>query len=64
MEKKLTPYFAFVTIALKMITAMSAAIGAIYADGPVIVERAEAVAKSYPGFWEDYAALGGKIEFL
>ena len=44
--------------------AMSAAIGAIYADGPVIVERAEAVAKSYPGFWEDYAALGGKIEFL
>ncbi len=44
--------------------AMSAAIGAIYADGPVIIERAEAVAKSYPGFWEDYVALGGKIEFI
>ena len=26
-EKKFTPYFAFVTIALKMITAMRAAIG-------------------------------------
>ena len=44
--------------------AMSAAIGAIAADGPVTIENAEAVAKSYPNFWEDYAALGGQIEFL
>ena len=44
--------------------AMSAAIGAIAADGPVIIENAEAVAKSYPNFWEDYAALGGQIEFI
>ncbi|HWS43483.1 MAG TPA: 3-phosphoshikimate 1-carboxyvinyltransferase [Pseudoflavonifractor sp.] len=39
--------------------AMMAAIAATRADGPVTLRGAEAVRKSYPNFWEDYAALGG-----
>ena len=31
-------------------------------DGDIIIEGAEAVNKSYPGFWEDYKLLGGKTE--
>ena len=37
--------------------AMSAAVMACYASRPVTVEGAECVAKSYPGFWNDFAAL-------
>jgi 3-phosphoshikimate 1-carboxyvinyltransferase len=33
--------------------AMTAAVAAAYCTGPVEVQGAEAVAKSYPGFWED-----------
>ncbi len=40
---------------------MAAAVGASFADGPVKIEGAEAVNKSYPGFWKDYEKLGGKI---
>ena len=42
--------------------AMSAAIASILCTGPVTVKGAEAVAKSYPKFWEHFSALGGQIE--
>ena len=41
--------------------AMSAAIAALASDGPVILHGAQAVNKSYPAFWDDYARLGGKV---
>ena len=37
--------------------AMSAAVMACYSDRPVTVEGAECVAKSYPGFWDDFESL-------
>ena len=37
--------------------AMSAAVMACYAGVPVTVEGAECVAKSYPGFWDDFESL-------
>ena len=40
---------------------MSAAVAATVCAGPVTVLGAEAVNKSYPGFWRDFAALGGKV---
>ncbi|MBR5021906.1 MAG: 3-phosphoshikimate 1-carboxyvinyltransferase [Oscillospiraceae bacterium] len=42
--------------------AMSAAIAATIADGPVTILGAECVSKSYPAFWQVYKALGGKYE--
>ena len=42
---------------------MAAAIAAICADSPVIILGAEAVNKSYPAFFDDYRALGGKCSF-
>jgi 3-phosphoshikimate 1-carboxyvinyltransferase len=39
--------------------AMMAAIAATRANGPVKLRGADAVRKSYPNFWDDYAALGG-----
>lgn len=42
--------------------AMSAAIAATVADGPVTVIGAECVSKSYPAFWQVYKELGGKYE--
>lgn len=42
--------------------AMSAAIAATVCQKPVTVLDAAAVNKSYPLFWEDYRALGGKYE--
>ncbi len=42
--------------------AMSAAIAACASKGEVIIDGAEAVEKSYPGFWDDFEALGGIIE--
>lgn len=41
--------------------AMSLAIAATVADGDVIIDDAECVSKSYPGFWDDYKSLGGNI---
>ncbi len=41
---------------------MSAAIAALRAEGPVTILGAEAVNKSYPTFFDDFARLGGKIE--
>ena len=42
--------------------AMSAAIAATVANGPVTVLGAECVAKSYPTFWQEFERLGGKYE--
>ncbi len=42
--------------------AMSMAVASIKCRKPLIVQGAEAVAKSYPVFWDDFAALGGKYE--
>ncbi|MBO5952558.1 MAG: 3-phosphoshikimate 1-carboxyvinyltransferase [Oscillospiraceae bacterium] len=42
--------------------AMSAAIAATAATGPVTVLGCECVSKSYPGFWEEYKRLGGQYE--
>jgi 3-phosphoshikimate 1-carboxyvinyltransferase len=42
--------------------AMALAVAALGADGRVIIEEAECVAKSYPGFFEDLAQLGGKLD--
>ena len=44
--------------------AMMLAIAATCAAGDVTITGAECVAKSYPNFWEDYAALGGRVERL
>ena len=42
--------------------AMAAAIAATACNEPVVILNAECVSKSYPKFWEDYKALGGKYE--
>ena len=41
---------------------MSAAIAATACQGPVTIRGAEAVNKSYPGFWKDFQALGGQTD--
>ena len=43
---------------------MAAAIAAARCAGPVTILGAEAVSKSYPGFWDDYRMLGGKFDVL
>lgn len=40
---------------------MALAIAATRAEGPVLIHGSEAVAKSYPTFFHDYAALGGDV---
>lgn len=42
---------------------MASAIASTMADGEITVTGAEAVAKSYPDFWTDFASLGGNVEF-
>ncbi|MCI9468102.1 MAG: 3-phosphoshikimate 1-carboxyvinyltransferase [Oscillospiraceae bacterium] len=42
--------------------AMMAAVAATVCAAPVTVLGAECVRKSYPGFWDDYKALGGQLE--
>ena len=42
--------------------AMSAAIAATVANGPVTILGAQCVNKSYPSFWEVYSSLGGSYE--
>ncbi len=42
--------------------AMSAAAASVICDAPVQLDGAEAVAKSYPAFWQDIAKLGVKID--
>ena len=42
--------------------AMSGAIAATVADGPVTILNADSVNKSYPKFWDEYRRLGGNYE--
>ena len=42
--------------------AMSLAIASIQCRGPVTLVGTECVEKSYPGFWRDFAAVGGQYE--
>ena len=42
--------------------AMAAAVAATVCREPVTILGADAVRKSYPGFWEDYRSLGGSYE--
>lgn len=44
--------------------AMSAAILATACSKPVVIEGAEAVNKSYPGFFDDFRRLGGKADVI
>jgi 3-phosphoshikimate 1-carboxyvinyltransferase len=41
--------------------AMMAAVAATGCQQPVTITGAQCVAKSYPNFWEDYEALGGRV---
>lgn len=41
---------------------MSAAVGALAADGPSLLGPAEAVGKSFPGFWDALRELGAEVE--
>jgi 3-phosphoshikimate 1-carboxyvinyltransferase len=42
--------------------AMACAIAALRADGPVLIEAAQAVNKSYPAFYQDLAWLGAIVD--
>ena len=42
--------------------AMMAATAACISSGEITISGAEAVNKSYPGFYRDYRALGGEID--
>ena len=44
--------------------AMSAAIASILCRQPVLIKDAQAVSKSYPGFFDDFRLLGGSISVL
>ena len=43
---------------------MAAAIASTMSDGEFIITDAEAVTKSYPDFWKDFAALGGNYKII
>jgi len=43
---------------------MAAAVAAAACDAPVTILGAEAVSKSYPGFFDDYKRLGGEVHVL
>lgn len=42
--------------------AMSFAVAALAADGKTVIEHAEVVNKSYPGFWDDLKSIGVKLD--
>ncbi len=42
--------------------AMAGALAAINASGPVTINDAGCAAKSYPGFFEDFIAIGGQVD--
>jgi 3-phosphoshikimate 1-carboxyvinyltransferase len=44
--------------------AMSCAIASLGADGPTVIEDAEAVDKSYPDFFDDMQSLGAKLKIM
>jgi 3-phosphoshikimate 1-carboxyvinyltransferase len=44
--------------------AMAAAVAALRANGPVLIEKAEAINKSYPDFFKDLEKLGASVHVL
>jgi 3-phosphoshikimate 1-carboxyvinyltransferase len=44
--------------------AMAMAVAALRAEGPVQIEKADAVNKSYPAFYKDLSALGASVHVL
>lgn len=42
--------------------AMTATVASLICDTPVEIDAAEAIGKSYPRFFDDFAALGGRLE--
>jgi 3-phosphoshikimate 1-carboxyvinyltransferase len=44
--------------------AMAAAVAALRADGPVLIEKADAINKSYPDFFKDLEELGAGVRVL
>lgn len=44
--------------------AMSMAVASAKCSAPLVIKGAECVSKSYPNFWEDFKALGGKFEVI
>jgi 3-phosphoshikimate 1-carboxyvinyltransferase len=44
--------------------AMATAIAALRSEGPVMIEKAEAINKSYPAFFDDLTAMGASIHIL
>ena len=44
--------------------AMATAVAALRAKGPVLIEKADAVNKSYPGFFEDLIKFGASVHVL
>jgi 3-phosphoshikimate 1-carboxyvinyltransferase len=42
--------------------AMACAVAALRADGPVVIEEAEAINKSYPDFYDDIRSLGAVVQ--
>ncbi len=44
--------------------AMATAVAALRANGPVQIEKADAINKSYPDFFDDIAALGASVHVL
>ena len=43
---------------------MATAVAALRADGPVRIEEAEAINKSYPAFFDDLAKLSASVHVL
>lgn len=41
---------------------MALAAAALKSDGTIVINNAEAVAKSYPDFFEDLKSIGGKVD--
>ena len=44
--------------------AMACAVAALKADGPVVIEDAEAIEKSYPDFYRDIQTLGANVNII
>ncbi len=44
--------------------AMALAVAALRADGPVQIEKADAIRKSYPGFFQDLSKIGVSVHVL
>ncbi len=43
---------------------MAASVAALYAKGETVIENAQAVNKSYPGFFSDFQKLGGRADVI